>query len=164
MRVYGVAGWKNSGKTTLMARLLTEMTLRGYVVSTVKHAHHATETDHPGTDSHRHRTAGARQVLVASPVRWALMTELRGDPEPPLADLLAQLAPVDLVLVEGFKTAPHPKIETHRAQALHPLMAHKNLTIRGVAADTPVAGLRIPVFDLNDTATITDFILREVGL
>lgn len=164
MRVYGVAGWKNSGKTTLMERLLSEISARGLAVSSVKHAHHATETDHPGTDSHRHRTAGARQVLVASPVRWALMTELRGEPEPPLADLLGQLSPVDLVLVEGFKAAPHPKIETHRAQTLHPLLADENPTIRAVAADTQISGLRVPLFDLNDTAKIADFILREVGL
>ena len=114
MKVYGVTGWKDSGKTTLTERLLAEMVRRGLAVSSVKHAHHDTEIDHPGRDSFRHRAAGAGQVIVASPVRWALMTELRGAPEPPLEALLGRLDPVDLVLVEGFKRAPHPKIEAHR--------------------------------------------------
>ncbi|MFZ9133554.1 MAG: molybdopterin-guanine dinucleotide biosynthesis protein B, partial [Gemmobacter sp.] len=102
MKVYGVTGWKDSGKTTLTERLLAEMVRRGVGVSSVKHAHHDTEIDHPGRDSFRHRAAGAQQVIVASPRRWALMTELRGAPEPPLEALLSRLAPVDLVLVEGF--------------------------------------------------------------
>ncbi|MDP4032576.1 MAG: molybdopterin-guanine dinucleotide biosynthesis protein B [Pseudorhodobacter sp.] len=164
MRVYGVTGWKNAGKTTLMERLVAEITARGFTVSTVKHAHHATEVDQPGRDSYRHREAGAGQVIVASPLRWALMTELRGADEPSLADLLAQLQPVDLVLIEGFKAAPHPKVEAHRGATGRGLIARENATVRAVASDGAPEGLRVPVFGLDDTATIADFILREVGL
>lgn len=169
MRLYGVTGWKNSGKTGLMERLVAEFVGRGLTVSTVKHAHHATEIDHPGRDSHRHRAAGAREVIVASPVRWALMHELRGAPEPPLERLLAHLAPVDLVLVEGYKRAPHPKVEAHRPETGHALLAPGNPSIRAVAStaapDHPaLAGLALPVLALDDTAAIAEFILREVGL
>jgi molybdopterin-guanine dinucleotide biosynthesis adapter protein len=168
MRVYGVTGWKNAGKTGLMERLVTEITGRGFRVSTVKHAHHATDIDHEGRDSFRHRQAGAAQVLVSSPVRWALMTELRDAPEPALDALLGKLDPVDLVLIEGYKTAPHPKVEAHRAETGRPLLASQNSTIRAVASDSAnqvsQSGLGLPVFDLDDTAAIADFILAEVGL
>lgn len=163
MRVYGVTGWKNTGKTTLTERLVAEMVGQGLRISTVKHAHHATEIDHPGRDSHRHREAGAGQVIVASPVRWALMTELRGAEEPPLADLLAHLDPCDLVLIEGYKTAPHPKIETHRKAAGRDLLALQNPTIRAIASDGPVDSA-LPRFDLDDVAGIAAFIRAEVGL
>jgi molybdopterin-guanine dinucleotide biosynthesis protein MobB len=116
MKIFGVAGWKNSGKTGLMERLVAEICARGITVSTIKHAHHAFDVDQPGKDSHRHRVAGAREVLLASGKRWALMHELRDVPEPPLADLIAHLSPVDLVLIEGYKRADHPKIEAHRAE------------------------------------------------
>jgi molybdopterin-guanine dinucleotide biosynthesis protein MobB len=164
MRVYGVTGWKNTGKTHLMERLVAEIAGRRVSVSTVKHAHHDTEVDHPGTDSYRHRAAGAREVALVSPRRWAVMAELRGAPEPPLDAVLARLSPVDLVLVEGYKTAPHPKVEAWRAAAGRPLLAPGNPTVRAVAADGPVAAEGLPVFDLNDTAGIADFVLREVGL
>lgn len=164
MRLYGVAGWKNTGKTTLMERLVAEITGRGFSVSTVKHAHHDADIDHPGRDSYRHRQAGAAQVVVASPVRWALMTELRGQAEPPLADLLAQMAPVDLVLVEGYKRSPHPKIEAHRAAAGRPLLARDTPSVRAVATDVPLDGLAVPQFGLDDIAGIAGFILHEVGL
>ncbi|WP_210093349.1 molybdopterin-guanine dinucleotide biosynthesis protein B [Ruegeria sp. HKCCSP346] len=163
MRVYGVTGWKNAGKTGLMERLVAEITGRGFTVSTVKHAHHSVDVDQPGTDSHRHRVAGASEVLLASGQRIALMQELRGAPEPPLAELLARLSPIDLVLVEGFKREVHPKIEAYRAAAGHVLMAPENGTIRAVASDTPL-DLDRPVYDLDDTAGIADFILKEVGL
>ena len=163
MKVYGVTGWKDSGKTTLTERLLAEMVRRGLAVSSVKHAHHDTEIDHPGRDSFRHRAAGAGQVIVASPVRWALMTELRGAPEPPLEALLARLDPVDLVLVEGFKRAPHPKIEAHRVETGRPLLAPENPTVRAVASNGAPAVV-VPLFHLDDIAGIADFILREVGL
>jgi molybdopterin-guanine dinucleotide biosynthesis protein MobB len=164
MRIYGVTGWKNSGKTGLMERLVYEICGRGLRVSTIKHAHHATDIDQPGRDSYRHREAGAREVIVASPARWALMHELRGDPEPPLEDLVARLTPVDLVLVEGYKRAPHPKIEAHRVETGQPLLAGDNPTVRAVASNGAPEGLSIPVLHLDDTAAITDFILREVGL
>lgn len=163
MRVYGITGWKNTGKTTLTERLVTEMVGRGLRLSTVKHAHHDTEVDHPGRDSFRHRQAGAGQVIVASPARWALMTELRGAAEPPLEQLLARLDPCDLVLVEGYKTGPHPKVEAHRAAAGRPLLAPENPTIRALATDTALDH-PLPQFDLNDVPAIADFILAEVGL
>ena len=164
MRIYGVTGWKNTGKTGLMERLVTEITARGFTVSTLKHAHHATEIDQPGRDSYRHREAGAREVLVASPNRWALMHELRGADEPPMEDLLAKMSPVDLVIIEGYKRGPHPKVETHRAEAGRDLLAPENPTIRAVASDSRHDGLSVPVFDLNDTKAVADFILAEVGL
>jgi len=114
MKIFGVTGWKNSGKTGLMERLITEFTARGLSVSSIKHAHHSFDIDHPGRDSYRHRDAGARQVLLASRNRWALMHELRNEDEPSLGDLLKQLLPVDLVLIEGYKRDRHPKIEAHR--------------------------------------------------
>ncbi|AKO97969.1 molybdopterin-guanine dinucleotide biosynthesis protein MobB [Marinovum algicola DG 898] len=163
MRLYGVTGWKNSGKTGLMERLVSEITGRGFTVSTVKHAHHSFDVDQPGKDSHRHREAGAAQVLLASRNRVALMTELRGAGEPPLEALLTQLAPCDLVLVEGYKRDRHPKIEAQRAATGQPLIAPGDPTIRAVASDAAPA-LDRPVFHLDDTAAIADFILREVGL
>lgn len=164
MRVYGVTGWKNTGKTGLVERLVTEITARGFSVSTLKHAHHATEIDQPGRDSYRHREAGAQEVLVASPNRWALMHELRGADEPPMEDLLAKMSPVDLVIIEGYKRGSHPKVETHRAEAGRDLLAPENPTIRAVASDSAHDGLSVPVFDLDDTSAIADFILAEVGL
>lgn len=164
MRLYGITGWKNSGKTTLMERLVDDITARGFSVSTVKHAHHSFDVDHAGKDSFRHRTAGARQVLLASRNRWALMHELRGETEPTLDELLQHLAPVDLVLIEGYKRDRHAKIEAHRAATGQPLIAPEDDTIRAVVSDSAPDGLRIPVMDLNDTRTIADFILTEVGL
>ena len=163
MKIYGIVGWKNAGKTGLMERLVTEITSRGSTVSTIKHAHHNFDVDQPGKDSYRHRAAGAREVLLASANRVALMQELRGAREPPLDALLARLSPVDLVLVEGYKRDVHPKVEAHRAQTGNSLLAPGDPTIRAVASDTAVA-LDRPVFDLNDTTAIADFILAEVGL
>ncbi|HRO11836.1 bifunctional molybdopterin-guanine dinucleotide biosynthesis adaptor protein MobB/molybdopterin molybdotransferase MoeA [Amaricoccus sp.] len=163
MRVYGVTGWKNSGKTTLLERLVAHLVARGLTVATVKHAHHAFEPDQPGKDSHRHRMAGAAQVLVASSRRWALITELAA-PEPPLEELLAHLAPADLVLVEGYKRDRHPKIETRRAATAQDLIAEGDETIEAVASDTPLPGLPVPVFPLDDIPAIADFILARTGL
>ncbi|WP_416883719.1 molybdopterin-guanine dinucleotide biosynthesis protein B [Marivita sp.] len=163
MRIYGVTGWKNAGKTGLMERLVTEITGRGIAVSTVKHAHHTFDVDHPGKDSHRHRVAGATEVLLASRNRFALMHELRDETEPTLEELLSKLMPVDLVLVEGYKRDRHPKVEAFRAETGNDLIAPGDPTIRAVASDTPM-DLDRPVFDLNDTKSIADFILSEVGL
>ncbi|MFC6639220.1 molybdopterin-guanine dinucleotide biosynthesis protein B [Sulfitobacter sp. JBTF-M27] len=163
MRLYGIVGWKNAGKTGLMERLVTEITGRGFTVSTVKHAHHTFDVDHPGKDSFRHRAAGASEVLLASRNRIALMQELRGAEEPDLTTLLARLSPVDLVLVEGYKRDSHPKVEAHRAETGNPLIAPDDLTVRAVASDVPL-DLDRPVFDLNDTTAVADFILAEVGL
>ncbi len=162
MRVFGITGWKNTGKTTLTERLVAEMVRRGLTVSTVKHAHHDADIDQPGRDSHRHRMAGAGQVIVASPRRWALMTELRDAQEPPLPDLLARFDPCDLVLIEGYKSSPHPKIETHRTATARGLLAASNPTIRAIARDAPVDH-PLPQFDLDDVPAIATFILSEVA-
>ncbi|WP_425100923.1 molybdopterin-guanine dinucleotide biosynthesis protein B [Tropicibacter sp. S64] len=163
MRLYGVTGWKNAGKTGLMERLVTEITGRGFTVSTVKHAHHSFDVDHPGKDSHRHRVAGASEVILSSRNRVAHMIELRGAEEATLESLLARLAPVDLVLVEGYKRDTHPKVEAFRAETGNPLIATDDPTVRAVCADVPL-DLDRPVFDLNDTQAIADFILADVGL
>jgi len=161
-RVWGITGWKNTGKTGLTERLVAHFTAQGLTLSTIKHAHHDADTDHPGTDSFRHRAAGARQVILSTPRRWALMHE--GGPEPILADHLARLSPVDLVLVEGYKSAPHPKIECHRPETGHPLLAPANRTIRAVASTGTPPGHGLPLFHLDDTAAIARFIGAEVGL
>ena len=163
MKLFGVVGWKNAGKTGLMERLVTEITGRAISVSTVKHAHHTFDVDHPGKDSHRHRVAGAREVLLSSRNRVALMQELRDEEEPSLATLLTRLSPVDLVLIEGYKRDDHPKVEAHRAETGNPLIAPDDPTIRAVASDVELT-LDRPVFDLDDTKAVADFILREVGL
>ncbi|MBM2291904.1 molybdopterin-guanine dinucleotide biosynthesis protein B [Sulfitobacter pseudonitzschiae] len=163
MRIFGVVGWKNAGKTGLMERLVTEITGRGITVSTVKHAHHSFDVDHPGKDSHRHRVAGASEVLLASRNRFALMHEMRGADELPLSALLEKLSPVDLVLVEGYKRDAHPKVEAHRAETGNPLIAPDDPTVQAVASDSAV-DVRVPVFDLDDTGAIADFILAQVGL
>ncbi|MBM1814178.1 molybdopterin-guanine dinucleotide biosynthesis protein B [Pseudosulfitobacter pseudonitzschiae] len=163
MRIFGVVGWKNAGKTGLMERLVTEITGRGITVSTVKHAHHSFDVDHPGKDSHRHRVAGASEVLLASRNRFALMHEMRGADELPLSELLKKLSPVDLVLVEGYKRDAHPKVEAHRAETGNPLIAPDDPTVRAVASDSAV-DVGVPVFDLDDTVAIADFILAQVGL
>lgn len=163
MKLYGVVGWKNAGKTGLMERLVREIAGRGLSVSTVKHAHHTFDVDHAGKDSYRHRQAGATEVLLASRNRFALMHELRGESEPVLNDLLPRLAPVDLVLIEGYKRDAHPKVEAHRAETGNPLIAPGDPTVRAVASDVPL-DLDRPVFDLDDTQAIADFILGEVGL
>ena len=163
MKIYGVTGWKNAGKTGLMERLVAEFCARGLSVSTLKHAHHSTDVDQPGTDSHRHRSAGASEVLLASPNRLAIMQELRDAEEPSFVDLLSRLNPVDLVLVEGFKREPHPKIEAYRTDAGNPLIAPGDQSIRAVASDISL-NLDRPVFDLDDTVAIADFIAGELGL
>lgn len=158
-RVFGITGWKNSGKTTLTERLVAELTRRGRRVSTIKHAHHAFDIDKEGTDSFRHRLAGAAEVAIVSGNRWALMHELHDEDEPSLSAILARLAPCDIVLIEGYKREAHPKIETRRLQAkdTSPLTAGDR-NILAVAADHVVAGESVPVFDLDDVAGITDFI------
>lgn len=163
MKIYGVTGWKNSGKTGLVERLVTEFVSRGLRVSTIKHAHHTTDIDTPGRDSYRHREAGAGQTILSTPNRWALMTELRGAPEPELSELVSKLDPCDLVLIEGFKRAGHPKIECHRAETGRDLLANDEPTIRAVASDTlaGTVGDR-PVFDLNDARAIADFIWSDL--
>jgi molybdopterin-guanine dinucleotide biosynthesis adapter protein len=161
MRVIGLAGWSGAGKTTLLLRLIPELERRGLGVSTLKHAHHAFEIDQPGKDSFEHRAAGAREVLVASGRRWALVHELRDEPEPPLAELLGRLSPVDLVIVEGFKAYAHPKIEVHRAANAKPLLLLGTApNIVAVATDAPAAvGAGVPVLALDDVPAVADAVL-----
>jgi molybdopterin-guanine dinucleotide biosynthesis protein B len=165
MNIFGITGWKNSGKTTLTEKLVTELVRRGWTVSTVKHAHHEFDIDKPGADSFRHRQAGATEVAVVSGTRWALMHELRGEDEPTLETILSRLAPCDIVLVEGYKREAHKKIETRRLEAKDrsPLSAN-DAHIVAIAADFAVTDESLPVFDLNDTGSIADFIERATGL
>ena len=166
MRVIGLAGWSGAGKTTLLTRLIPCLRGRGVGVSTVKHAHHAFDVDRPGKDSWLHREAGAQQVLVGSARRWALMTELRGEPEPGLSFLLSRLSPVDLVVVEGFKRDRHPKIEVHRAANGKPWLHPDDPAIRAVAADVrppPGAGGDLPFASLDDVDAIADLALRHAA-
>jgi molybdopterin-guanine dinucleotide biosynthesis protein B len=161
MRIIGLAGWSGSGKTTLLAKAIPCLVARGRTVSTVKHAHHAFDLDQPGKDSHTHRMAGATEVMIGSANRFALMHELRGAPEPPLPQLLARLAPVDLVIVEGYKAHPHPKLEVHRAALGKPLLHPDDSWIVAVASDAPLAQAELPVIPLNDIETIADVLLVE---
>ena len=164
-RVFGITGWKNSGKTTLTERLVAEFRARGFSVSTVKHAHHEFDIDTPGTDSFRPRAAGAGEVAIVSDRRWALMHELRGETEPTLDDVLARLSPCDLVLVEGYKRDQHPKIETRRldAKERRPL-SPASPNVMAIAADHPLPGEHLPVFSLDDIPSIADFIAKVLDL
>lgn len=162
MKVFGVTGWKNAGKTTLMERLVAELCGRGLSVSTLKHAHHGFDMDREGKDSFRHRLAGAREVLVASTARFAILHELRGAPEPPLAELLARLAPVDLVLIEGWKRDRHPKLEVWRRATGAALIAADDPTIRAVVSDDAPETDR-PVLGFAGIGAIADLALREAA-
>jgi molybdopterin-guanine dinucleotide biosynthesis protein B len=160
MRIFGLAGWSGSGKTTLMAALIPEFVSRGITVSTVKHAHHAFDIDQPGKDSWRHREAGAREVMVASDQRWALMHELCNEPEPPLDELVRRMSPVDLLLVEGFKRHAHLKIEVHRPSLGKPLLHPDDPFIVAIACDERLPGLSVPRLPLSDAGAIATYILR----
>ena len=164
MRIFGLAGWSESGKTTLMTALIPKLLARGVTVSTVKHAHHAFDIDQPGKDSWRHRNAGACEVLIASDQRWALMHELREEPEPPLDRLIAQMSPVDLVLVEGFKHHPHPKIEVRRPSLGKPPLYPDDPSVVAVASDELLPGLAVPWLPLSDPAAVACFIIEHQGL
>lgn len=162
--VFGLAGWSGAGKTTLMRRLLPALIGRGLTVSTIKHAHHAFDVDQPGKDSWLHRQAGASEVMVATSARWVLMHEHRDAAEPPLAELLDRMSPVDLVLVEGFKRQAYPKLEVHRPSIGKPLLCPDDPAIVGIASDEAVAGIALPRFDLGDISGIADFIIGYCGL
>ena len=158
MRVIGLAGWSGSGKTTLLAKLLPVLIARGRSVSTLKHAHHEFDIDKPGKDSHTHRMAGAREVLISSARRWALMHELRGEPEVTLRELLTRLSPVDLVIVEGYKTQSHAKLEVHRASVGKPLLYPNDPNIVAVASDVRPPNLALPFAALDDVEAIADLV------
>jgi molybdopterin-guanine dinucleotide biosynthesis protein B len=163
MRIIGLAGWSGSGKTTLLAQVIPRIVSRGLKVSTLKHAHHGFDVDQPGKDSHTHRMAGATEVLVGSAKRWALVHELRGGAEPELGALLEKLSPVDLVLIEGYKGEPHPKLEVYRAAVGKPLLHPADRAIVAIASDAPLPAARIPVVDLDDIERITDILIRHAA-
>jgi molybdopterin-guanine dinucleotide biosynthesis protein B len=160
--IIGIVGWKNSGKTTLAVRLVEELTARGFAVATIKHAHHSLRLDEEGTDSARHRAAGARQVAVVSNQRWALMTE---GPEPDFADVIAMLEPCDLIVVEGYKSQPIPKIEARR-RASQPGagLAERDDKVIAIAADYRIEGAALPTFELDDINSIADFVTSRFAL
>lgn len=163
--VVGIAGWKSSGKTTLIARLVAELARRAFRVSTVKHSHHDVAFEAEGTDSVRHREAGAYEVAVVSPWRWGILHELRDARKPQLADILVRLAPADIVLVEGWKSAPIPKIEVRRTgQGPGPRLAASDPRVFAVAADHDVDGTTLPVFKLDDVDGVTRALLAAGGL
>jgi len=162
MRIFGFAGWSGSGKTTLMTALIPELVYRGMSVSTLKHAHHAFDVDQPGKDSWRHRQAGAREVMISSQNRWALMHELRGAPEPTFDELVRRMSPVDLLLVEGFKRHPHPKIEVYRPSLGKPLLHPEDPLVVAIASDETLPGVTLPWLPLSDASAVATFILGHL--
>jgi len=170
MKIVGLAGWSGAGKTTLVCKLIPALTERGLTVSTVKHAHHSFDVDKPGKDSYEHRRAGAKEVLISSAQRWALMHELRDEEEPSVEALLSKLSPVDLVIIEGFKREGHQKLEVWRRSVKKPLLASDDPQIFAICSDGPVPeaaslphGPR-PVLDLNDVDAIVDFLIQKLDL
>jgi molybdopterin-guanine dinucleotide biosynthesis adapter protein len=163
MKTFGFAGWSGSGKTTLIEKLIPLLVQRGLRVSLIKHAHHTFDVDVPGKDSYRHRQAGAAEVLVTSSRRWVLMHELRGAPEPSFEEQVKRLSPCDLLLVEGFKFAPIPKLEVWRKEPGEALLHPNDPHIVAVASDVKV-DTRLPLLDLNDVPAIADFIVRHQKL
>jgi molybdopterin-guanine dinucleotide biosynthesis protein B len=161
MRVIGLAGWSGSGKTTLITKVIPVLAGRGLKVATVKHAHHDFDIDQPGKDSWLHRAAGASEVIVASSRRFALIHELRGEPEPPLEDILAKLSPADLIIVEGFKRHAHPKLEVYRASVGKPFLHPDDDCIVAIASDAPLPQAPLPVLPLDDIESIANALQAE---
>ena len=164
MKIFGLAGWSGSGKTTLLVRLIPALIARGVTVSTMKHAHHAFDIDRPGKDSYEHRAAGATEVMISSNARWALMHELRNAPEATVEELIAHMTPVDLLLIEGFKSHAHPKLEVHRPSLGKPLLCADDPHVVAIATDAPVPTVRLPRFELSDVEGLADFIVGPCGL
>jgi molybdopterin-guanine dinucleotide biosynthesis adapter protein len=164
MKVIGVAGFKNAGKTTLVEKLVQHLTAGGYRVSTVKHAHHSFDIDHEGRDSFRHRKAGASEVAVISRERTAIIHELRGETEPSLEEVLTTLKPCDLVIVEGYKRDAHEKIEVRNLALDHPELAGDDPTVIAIAATGAIASAPVPVFDRDDVASLATFIIGHLKL
>lgn len=164
MKIFGIVGMSGSGKTELVVKLIPELIGRGIDVSTIKHTHHNVELDSPGKDSYRHRHSGAKQVMISSAGRWALVHELRDTSEPSLQELLEKFDSVDLLLVEGFKREGHDKLEVFRHDHEQELLSPDDDTILAVAGDGPIDGLKVPLIDLNNVPAIADFILEHTGL
>tara|TARA_R110002110_G_scaffold240910_1_gene457200 strand:+ start:185 stop:682 length:498 start_codon:yes stop_codon:yes gene_type:complete len=162
--MFGIAGFKNSGKTTLASAIVTELTARGFKVSTIKHAHHGFDLDQQGRDSFIHRQAGAHEVAIVSGSRWAILHELREDEEPTFEEMLSHLSPCDIVIVEGFKREAYPKIEVRRLDLNHRALAPDDVNIVAIACDDPLVDQSVPVFTRNDAEKITDFILEHLGM
>lgn len=161
MRIIGLAGWSGSGKTTLITKAIPRLIARGVRVSTIKHAHHGFDLDTPGKDSFMHRAAGATEVVISSANRWAILHELRGAPEWNLADLLAKLSDVDLILVEGFKRDRLiPKLEIHRVANGKALLHPDDPSIAAIACDSTLPAAQVPVVDLNDIEAVVDVLLK----
>ena len=163
MRIFGFAGWSGSGKTTLIEQLIPRFVQRGLRVSLIKHAHHTFDVDQPGKDSYRHRQAGAAEILVTSSRRWVLMHELRGAHEPSFEDQVKRISPCDLLLVEGFKHAPIPKLEVWRKETGEPLLHPNDPHIVAVASDARIE-TKVPLLNLNDVDEIRNFILKKLEL
>lgn len=163
MKVFGFAGYSGSGKTTLIEQIIPRLVMEGLRVSVIKHAHHDFDIDRAGKDSYRHREAGATEVMLTAGNRWVLMHELRGQPEPDLPQQLAHLSPCDLVLVEGFKRQPIPKLEIHRKAAGTPLIFPGDPTVVALATDVPL-DTRLPQFGLEDYDDMAAFIMNHLGL
>lgn len=163
MKIFGIVGWSGSGKTELLVKLLPELRRRGFKVSTMKHTHHNFDLDKPGKDSYRHREAGAEEVMVASGGRWALVHELRDEPEPDMDYLIEQMNPVDLLLIEGFKRNKHPKMEVSRPATGKSLIAPEDDSIVAVASDVEIVGLSVPFIDLDDVSAVADFVIKYSG-
>ena len=163
MKIIGIAGYSGSGKTTLIEKVIPILVGEGLRVSLIKHAHHEFDVDQPGKDSYRHRHAGCTEVLVSSSKRWALMHELRGAAEPSLDDQLKQLSPCDLVIVEGYKSAPIPKVEVHRRAGNVPLLHPDDEHVVAVATDEPLA-TKLPQIDIDDAPAVARFIIQHLGL
>jgi molybdopterin-guanine dinucleotide biosynthesis protein B len=161
MKIFGLAGWSGSGKTTLIVKLIPELVGRGLSVSTMKHAHHDFDIDQPGKDSFEHRQAGASEVMISASKRWALMHEVRNEGEPSVDALIARMTPVDLLLVEGFKSHAHSKMEIHRPTLKKPLLQKNDPNIIAVASDEIIKNLSVPVFDLADIIAIANFIIKK---
>ena len=160
MKVFGIAGFKNAGKTTLVVELVQELTGRGLTLATLKHAHHDFDIDQPGKDSMLHRQAGAREVIVASDQRWAHIRELGQDPEPSVKELLGHLSDVDLVLIEGWKRGSHPRLEVRRSDSDAPVLAKEQHNIVAVVSDAPMDGISVPVINPADVPAIADLVLE----
>ena len=164
MKIFGLAGWSGSGKTTLIVKLIPLIIGKGLTVSTIKHAHHAFDIDRPGKDSFEHRQSGAKEVLISSANRWALMHELPEEREPPLSELIKRMSVVDLLLVEGFKWESHPKIEVYRSSLGKPLLQPDDKNIIAVACDEKLNNITVPKLQLSYVSEIAEFILTTLKI
>ena len=163
MKMFGVAGWSGSGKTTLVKAVIPALIERGLKISTIKHTHHNFDIDRPGKDSFEHRAAGAHEVVITGAARWALLHENRGEPEPDINAMLSRMSPVDLVIIEGFKSYSHPKMEVYRPEVGKPIICTDDPSVVAVAS-TASLDVNIPQLDLNDVEAIAEFVINYCEL